>query len=262
MFSGGWKGYLIHLSIIILLIVIGLFFFFSIYLPTATRHGDALEVPDLIGIRANDLESFLASKKLRYEIMDSTYAPETKPRTVLSQNPKAGSTVKEDRKIYLTISSSKPPLVKMPKLVDFSFKNAEIVLSSNDLKIGNIQYTPHYTQNVVLRQFYKNSFIAENTMIPRGSVIDLLVSSGESDRKVELPDLEGLSLSEAGARLQSLGLEVGSLVFEENQKYIDGTVLKQKPGFIQGDSIRVGQYIDLWVAGKDPRTRVPDDVRE
>ena len=262
MFKGGFKEFLIHISIILVLLGFGLFFFFSIYLPSTTRHGEALEVPDLIGIKVGDLESFLTSKKLRYEIMDSTYSPEVKPRTVLSQNPKSGSTVKENRKIYLIISSSKPPLVKMPKLVDFSVKNAEIALKSYDLKIGRIDFVPHYTQNVVLKQYFKNSLIAENTMIPRGSVIDLLVSSGESERKVELPDLEGLSISEAGARLQSLGLDLGSLVYEESSNYNDGYVLKQKPSYVAGDSIKVGQYIDLWVSGKDPRQRLPDAAHE
>lgn len=257
-----FKGFLLNTLIVLLLVGGGLFFFFSIYLPSATHHGEMFEVPELKGMKEAELEAFLESKRMKYEVIDSVYSPEAKPRTVITQNPASGALVKEFRKIYVTVSSAKPPLVKMPKLVDFSIKNAEIALKTYDLKVGEVTYMPHFTNNVVLKQLYKGNKIEENALLPRGSVIDLVVSSGASEQKVALPDLEGLSLAEAGALLQSLGLEIGSLVYEQNNKYIDGTVVKQKPTYTAGDSIQVGQIVDVWVAGKDPRQRVPEETRE
>src|SRR5882672_5848295 len=85
------------------LMVIGILYFY-IYLPNSTNHGDSITVPDLAGMKFEDLEEFLKKYDLRFEVEDSVYHEEYPPLTVLRQFPKAGATVKQNRIIYVSIN--------------------------------------------------------------------------------------------------------------------------------------------------------------
>ena len=106
-----------------LMIMIGgissiIFFIFYIYFPFITNHGDTITVPNLIGMELNEIDEFLSDRDLRYEILDdSSYSSEYPAYTILQQNPSENEKVKENRKIYLTLNSSIPPKIKMPKII-------------------------------------------------------------------------------------------------------------------------------------------------
>ena len=88
-----------HLLILMVLVLASVLFFFYVYLPTTTNHGESITVPNLEGISVEDLNEFLLKRDLRFEISDSSYSYEYPPLTVLRQFPKPGAKVKEDRKI-------------------------------------------------------------------------------------------------------------------------------------------------------------------
>ena len=142
-----------------LMIMIGgissiVFFIFYIYFPFKTNHGDTITVPNLIGMELNEIDEFLSDRDLRYEILDdSSYSSEYPPYTILQQNPSENEKVKENRKIYLTLNSSIPPKIKMPKIINGSVKNAQLILRSYDLKLGDITYVPDMARNAVLKIF-------------------------------------------------------------------------------------------------------------
>ena len=139
-----------------LMIMIGgissiIFFIFYIYFPFKTNHGDTITVPNLIGMELNEIDEFLTDRDLRYEILnDSSYSSEYPAYTILQQNPSENEKVKENRKIYLTLNSSIPPKIKMPKIINGSVKNAQLILRSYDLKLGDITYVPDMARNAVL----------------------------------------------------------------------------------------------------------------
>ena len=60
----------------------------------------------------DDIKDFIEKKDLRYEVSDSAFEIGKPPLTVIAQYPKAGVKVKENRKIYITITSKMPPIVK------------------------------------------------------------------------------------------------------------------------------------------------------
>ncbi len=163
------KGLLVHLSIIVgILLVVVLIFFYG-YLPAKTNHGESVTVPDLEGIHISAVDEFLTNRNLQYEVSsDSGFTEDYAPLTILKQYPLANSKVKENRKIYLTLNASTPPKVKMPRLIDGSVKNAQIVLQSYGLEVGHIRYKPDLAENAVLEQLYKDDKIEPGTFIPKG----------------------------------------------------------------------------------------------
>jgi beta-lactam-binding protein with PASTA domain len=253
------KEVLAHIGIIIGLFLAIVLFFFYVYLPYTTNHGESVTVPDLTGMKIDELEDFLDSKDLRYQINDSTYDPKVKPLTVLSQYPKPGSKVKEDRKIYLTIRAIKPPQVKMPALVDASILNAQMVIQSYGLVLGTITNSPHYAENVVLKQMVNGVEILPGTSVSKGTRIDLVIGNGSGDVVVDIPSLLKMPLDEALLVINGLGVEKGSVIYDENSKEPVGTVIKQKPTAEPGKQIKAGEYIDLWVSGKKPENSNLDE---
>ncbi|MEQ9438631.1 MAG: PASTA domain-containing protein [Cyclobacteriaceae bacterium] len=253
-----WKGLLLHLGIITGLGLGAMLLFFNVYLPATTNHGETVTVPDLEGLHQQEISEFLTKRNLKYEVMsDSGFTQEYDPLTVLTQYPMAGSKVKENRKIFLTLNAVNPPQVKMPRLIDGSIKNASLLLESYGLEIGQIKYVPDLAQNAVLEQNYKGELIEAGTFIPKGAKIDLVVGDGLGNTTLEVPELDGLVLDEAEVVILGSGLKIGNILFRDpslsdrdpkddlQQSQDRLVIVKQNPA--SGKRIHIGEEVDIWL---------------
>jgi beta-lactam-binding protein with PASTA domain len=233
---------------ILMLFVIG---YFYIYLPGVTNHGESITVPDLTGMKLEELDDFLAEHELRYELDDSTYSEEYPPLTILRQFPKAGSTVKENRMIYVSINQVLPPTVPLPDLVEGSRINAEAVLKSNQLKRGRILLNSSPYLNMVMEMRYQGRKAEPGERVPKGSVIDLIVGDGRGPSDMILGDLVGDSYEHALFKLEGWNLHLGRVEVPDDTDTtgVMPYVWKQYPP--SGDSVRVGDPVDLWIAPKN-----------
>ena len=247
------KDIFVHAGIILCLLLMWFLVFFFIYLPSSTHHGESITVPDLSGRNFEDAVTFLETHDLRYEVSDSTFEIGKKPLSVLSQYPKAGAKVKQNRKVYLTIVAKNPPMVNMPRLVDLSLRSAEMQLQSFDLILGEIQYKPDLADGSVLEQKLNGSLIEAGKKIPKGSRIDLMVSNGQGAEKFPVPSLLGLTREEVGVVLKGSsgkGLQLGNIIYEEREGKALGKVFKQNPAAVEGNQVKAGDIVDIWIAGK------------
>ncbi len=253
-----WVGVLIHFGVIAVLLTVATLGFFYSYLPSTTHHNETVTVPDLEGIGIGDIDEFLTDRNLNYEVLtDSGFSEEFDPQAVLVQYPLAGAKVKENRKIFLTLNATNPPEVKMPALVDGSVKNAQLVLESYGLSLGNIKYVPDLAQNAVLEQRYSGKPIGAGTMISKGSKIDLLVGDGLGNTLLEVPDLSGLEMEEAEVVIIGSGLQIGGILFSDptlsdrdpkdqvQQQQDRLVIVRQSPS--AGSEIRIGEEVDVWL---------------
>jgi beta-lactam-binding protein with PASTA domain len=67
---------------------------------------------------------------------------------------------------------------------------------------------------------------------------------------VQIPDLSNLTLNEARGVLESSMLQVGSVVYEGKTDSLNATVKRQSPAFQDGQTIKSGQQIDLFLGDK------------
>ena len=245
-----WRDVLIHLGIIVALTVLILLGFFYLYLPWTTNHGEAIAVPDLAQMRLEELDDYLAARDLRYQVSDSIYDPERPQHAVVTQNPAAGSLVKEGRKVYVTVTSATPPNVKMPDLRGRSLMNAQKELAGLGLRPGQLDYVPDLQENAVLRQRVAGREISPGTELPKGSVVDLTVGDGLGKQTFSMPNLVGMGEEDAKFNLAGQELQVGSIIYRTDPERALGTVLRHNPA--AGQQVRVGQEIDLWVVGYEP----------
>jgi beta-lactam-binding protein with PASTA domain len=247
------SDFFIHIGIISSLILVFFLGFFFIYLPFTTNHGEAITVPDLKKKNVEELEDFLDSRDLRYEVSDCTFVANMTPLTILAQYPLPGAKVKEGRKIYVTVVSRTAPLIKMPKLTDMTHRSAQMLLKSAGLEEGNISYVPDMAQNAVLRQMYKGSVIEPGQPIPKGSKIDLELGEGLGTAQFGAPSVIGMPLDEAKIAIIGAGLKIGQIMKVSAQEgQSPGSVAKQNPE--AGNNVRIGDIIDLWVTPEAPES--------
>jgi beta-lactam-binding protein with PASTA domain len=239
---------LIKNILILLLILFAGFFILSSLLKAYTHHGENIEVPALQGMKLSDLDVILAKNKFEYKVVDSLYDSDKKPGTVLDQDPAPKSMVKEGRTLYLTINAINPPDVKMPDLIDVSYRQAEAMLQSFGLVPGDINYKADLAKNAVLEQRYKNRPIKPGTMIPKGSSIDLVLGDGLGDLELSVPDLIGLTEEEAKSVLVKNSLSLGLVHFdEEANDHASAKIYSQSP--LPGDDFKLkpGDNVDVFL---------------
>lgn len=174
------KVFLKHLAISVISLAVVLWGLFKL-LGVYTHHGETAEVPDFKGKLISELDQFIADKNVRYVIIDSIYSPDDKAGIVLKQDPEPKSLVKHNRMIYLYVTSTQPPQIAMPKLVDRSTRQAIFMIESYGLKVGKINEIKGDCKGCVLKQYYNGKEIAPGESIKKGSKIDLAVGKKDND---------------------------------------------------------------------------------
>jgi eukaryotic-like serine/threonine-protein kinase len=168
-------------NLAIAIVVVVLFFGGAgYYLSNYTRHGEFIVLPNLNKTKLASAEDLLKSLELKYIIIDSVYVDDSPPGIVINQNPYPGAHVKKGRNIYLYVTSTLPPLVEMPDLLDKSLRQAKNLLENTGLKTGNVQMVIDPLPGFVLKQTYKGASIQPGTKIPKGSAINLEVGKGST----------------------------------------------------------------------------------
>ncbi|SDJ82138.1 PASTA domain, binds beta-lactams [Catalinimonas alkaloidigena] len=250
-----WRDLLIHLGIILALFFLLILGFFYFYLPWSTHHGEYITVPDVKETQLDNGINVLETSGLRYQISDSVFDP-TKPNyTVVQQNPTAGNQVKQGRKVYLTVTSGTPPIVKMPSLLGRSLMNAQKELTSLGLQTGKLEYKPDMQENAILEQRFQGKEIKPGDEIPKGSKVDLVIGDGLGNQVFAMPDLTGKMLDDARFELAGSSLQVGAIIYQNDPDKELGTIIRQNPS--PGRDIRVGEEVDLWVVGYEPEDGEP-----
>jgi eukaryotic-like serine/threonine-protein kinase len=232
-----------------LLLAVGVFLAFVLSLNWCTHHGKSTNVPAVLGKTIDEAREVLRSKGFDVEIQDSLYVDTLGPLTVIKQTPDADEIVKESRTVYLVINRAEPPLEEMPNLVDYTFRNAEMVLKARGLRIGDTTYKPDFAFNTVLEQWHKGSQIAPGTKIRRGSVVTLVLGNGVGKKEYAVPNLIGMRFCDAKAVLGAHGIGFGVVMLSDVTDTCNSFIYWQNPSRYDEDKkiqhIRSGQLMDV-----------------
>ena len=188
------------------------FFLILLSLKWFTNHGDASSVPSVTGKSLEEAEEILGDRGFSVDIQDSIYVDTLPPLAVIRQIPDADEVVKSNRTVYLVNNRAVAPLVEMPNLLGYSYRNAEMLLNNFGLKIGDTIFKPDFAKNAVLEQLYEGRTIAPGTQVRRGSVISLVLGDGVGNREFVVPVITGMRFCDARALLEANGIVIGAIV--------------------------------------------------
>ncbi|NNE69048.1 MAG: PASTA domain-containing protein [Rhodothermales bacterium] len=225
-----WGG----LGVLIVIGLVAYLMFDRAIMPSVTRHGVAVEVPDVMELRPESADSTLKAAGL--QMQQQTLRKLNLPRNmVIDQRPPGGSLVKPGRSIYVTVNTGDTTTVLVPSVVGRSRRDVGGLLAEVGLRAGTIQQDSiqsNFPQDAISRQRPR-----AQTRVPRGSQIRLWYSAGPSAEFVLVPDVSGLPASDATGRLRALGLR--SVILGPS----DGVVRDQGP--TAGTTVREGSEVRL-----------------
>lgn len=249
------KQVLVAIGIIALLLIVT-FQGLKLY----TYHGKYIQVPDLEGLSELQLKDHLASKYLRYEVIDSVYSKRHEPGVVVEHLPAPGAKVKKNRKLFVILNATAPEMVLMPNLSDISIRQAKNILESSGLKTGDVIYVNSPYPNLVLNQYFDHKPIEAGARILKNSVIDLEVGKGLGNEKGVMPDLTGMRVAAAKDALSEASLNLGVIIDDvSSREYPDSAfVWKQRP-LPEDGAVQLGIPVDIWLT-LDSALLLPDTV--
>lgn len=257
------KKFLRHLGLAVALAIV-LLIAILVWLRIYTHHGQSITVPNLSGLTTEEVEDVTTSRHLRFEVVDSVFSTEMPRGTVLKQNPRAFSTVKKNRKIFLTMNAVNPEMVAMPRLVGLSIRQARLALQNAGLSLGDISYRPDYAINNVLQQMHRDSVINEGTEIIRGAVIDLVLGKGPSNETTRIPDLIGFGLDAAANIIADYYLNLGAITYDESMENAEDSaasfIWRQYPEFEEFSRMNMGMEVDIWLTTDSSLLPQPDTL--
>src|SRR5690606_20861878 len=122
----------------------------------------------------------LESLDLDYVLLDTLDFKKEFPKYgVVEQDPKPGSKVKANRKVYIKINSDGYAYVTLPDLIEKTYRQAEPTLNSIGLEVGTITYKPYLGKDMVLERKHKGAPVEPGTKIMKTSRIDLVLGDGK-----------------------------------------------------------------------------------
>lgn len=232
--------FLKYASIVAIVLFGGLFYYFSSSKPDIT-------VPSVDGMTVAEAQKTLEAKGFKVEL-EEVMDPKASPGTVLRMDPVAGTKRKEGASITVVIARGLK-LGVVPKLEGYTKEQAEKIIEQNKYKVGKITYKwdAKKPEGLVLGQLP-----TDKSKLDEGSTIDLIINKNE-EKNVAVPDLKGLTLEEAKAKLEEAGLKLGAVKAvdsEEDKDVVTG--VSPDPGMSVGE----GSTVDLQVsnAGKKVTT--------
>lgn len=152
------------------------------WLDSYTMHGESISVPDLSRMPLAEAENVLKRNELEFIVTDSSYMKGVPPQTVIQQTPYAGKKVKKGRTIYLTVSSGKIPLQKLPDVIDnSSLREAEARLVASGFIVGGTEYVDNEAKDWVLGLKYQGNELERNASIPEGSTVVIIAGNGNAE---------------------------------------------------------------------------------
>ncbi|MFZ9387724.1 MAG: PASTA domain-containing protein [Chitinophagaceae bacterium] len=240
-----------------IILAAAVFFLFLSSLKWITGHGKSSKVPYVAGKPYEDARKVLRDAGFSVEIQDSVYVDTAKPLTVIKQIPDGDEVVKSNRTIYLVISRSVPPMMEMPNLVGYSFRNAEMVLKNMDLKIGDTTFKPDFARNAVLEQLYNGVPIAPGSPIRKGSMVSLVLGDGVGKKEFVVPDIIGMKFCDARKLLEGHGIIIGAVIGDADvEDTCSAYIFRQNPERFDDEKhflrIRSGQTMDVWLQVNKP----------
>lgn len=248
-----------------IVLVFVLIFGARVLLDKITRHNLEITVPDLTNMSIEEAREAVAPGRMRLEIIDSVYVRRMGKGLIYRQNPKAGSKVKEGRRILLTINAVNPKKVMMPNLIGYSMRQAKAEILSKGLQIGRLTYVTDIATNNVLQQLHDGVEIAPGTMIESESMIDLVLGLNNDDCITFAPSVTGLKYRTAVEAIHDNSLNISGIYFDETVKdysdSLNAVVYRQSPEY--GETpLLMGMEISLYLTTDISKVPVPEEEEE
>lgn len=234
----------------------------AVIMPSYTRHGVAVRVPDVKNRSFEEAQRLVQNRSLKAKRQVGHYNPNIERETVLDQNPPPNSDVKPGRRVYLTVNAGEVSMVNVPDLNGLSIREAKNRVASFGLNVGS-------TKPDSIPSPYPNTVTGQHPepgdSLKRGGTVDLWYSTGLGTDSVEVPNVVGQTAKQAQSFL--LRQKLRSVIVDprtskstpETPQSRDTAATPQfvrRQGRLPNTKVRTGTEIRLFTT--DDSTQIPD----
>lgn len=231
-----------YVIVAILIVVIGAFAGVFLANRNAGNANAKVAVPNIVSMNMNNGIEKLKESNLAYEeLIENNSAPKG---TIFKTEPSANEVVPKGTVIKVYISGGEQK-VKIPNIVGMSVDVAKETLADIGLNVGDVQQ--QYSDSVPSGEIIGTNPTAGTELTP-GTNVNIIVSQGPEVKMVSIPNVTGLSVSDATAKLQAAGLKINAVKGNAAPSADkNGVVYEQNPGSYtvsQGTTITITYYGD------------------
>jgi serine/threonine-protein kinase len=222
---------------IALIILSGLSAYLTINLIIKSE--DTVVVPDLTTKNVVHVLEQLTHLGLNTKVKAYRYSADVPKHHIIAQEPEAGAEIKKGRDIRLIISKGRQAVL-MPKLTDLRLRQAEIIISGKDLRLGTLTKTH---SGITEADAVMAQIPAPGSEIIRGAVVHLLVGIGPRPHFYKMAELTHLPLDEAIYLIENKRLILGQIKTEYHPDKPLNAIISQYP--LHGYPVAAGSKVDL-----------------
>ncbi|MGA6172263.1 Stk1 family PASTA domain-containing Ser/Thr kinase [Streptomyces sp. NPDC012600] len=211
--------------------------------------GQFTQVPSLLGQTQKAAEQRLAAEGLGLKGVERVFSDTVERGSVVGSDPASGDRIRGNGSVTLVVSRG-PEIVRVPDVSGSSLADARRALKKVGLLPGMV--TKEFSEDVARGEVIRTEPRAGTDRTP-DTAVALVVSKGSP---IGVPDLTGLSVEAATAKLEGEGLKAEVLPGRVHSSEAEGNIARQSPG--EGTEAAEGDTIELTVS-KGPRMLdVPD----
>ena len=197
-------------------------------------------VPRVLGMTKSEAITDLQKAQLQPKDSGSEPHPTAPAGTVIWQDPPPGVDVPNDTRVGI-VTSSGPSKVAVPDVTGYDAAMAQQILTAAGLTVGRTDsiQAPNVPPGLVVI-----TRPPANSVANPGTGIVLVINRGAPT--IAVPDVVGMSLSDARDRIEGAGLVVGAVTRRRVSGASPGTVIGQQPA--AASLAAPGLVVDLIVA--------------
>ena len=225
---------------------------FKIFGNFGDNENDAYVVPDIRGYTVEQAENLPGVKGIfTIEVLGSKPSTQYEPGQIMEQDPAKDHTRKNNLtiKVYLCAEEQK---YYMPNLVGYDSREAKLLLDNMDIEL-NVTFKETYDDQVPAGQVISTT-PASDSELKKGNNVLVFVSLGKETKPVTVPSFIGMTLENAIAKAQELGLAVGGTTYQTSDVTV-GLVIDQS--LAVNSTVEEGTAISFTVS-KGQETPVDD----
>lgn len=211
----------------------------------STEDSDQVSVPDVAGMTEDDAKAALNKVGLGCKISKQN-SDTVAEGNVISQSQKADSKVDKNTTITITVSSGSNTFT-VPNVVGKTESDASSTLKNAGLTVSiDYSYSDSVSQGNVISQTP-----SKGSSVKSGDSVTINVSRGKETKTVTVPNVIGLTESQANEALDNAGLKYSVSTSQESSSE-KGTVIGQS--YSSGKEVEEGTVIQLTLSAGPKQT--------
>ena len=215
--------------------ITGVVLFDHIVMPRLIHGVAEVRVPDLSNLPLEEGEKLLSALGLKLTRAGERFDPTVARGFIVSQDPPADTPVRGHRRVSVVVSLGEE-FSSVPELFGETVRGARVLLERVGLRTAGITHAP---SDEVGEGLIVATDPPAEAVLPRGTPVGLMVSSGSGPQYYVMPDLLGREVTGAVRQLEALGFKISIPPGSPNL----GTIVMQLPA--PGSRVSPGDPIQL-----------------